>query len=184
MRASLSCCLAALGDAAWRVTVCRAITFVSTIMVSTSWTGALERRAVPRRGETRREGRRGHCRTFTNKCSGIRMRHPTVTAKPATDRKQRRISANKLKHPKRQSGLVKPADEKEKRDKKRRIRPRELYIPSGSDSSPNLTPNLTAKVNSSGCHWFTSANDRTYTDYTDYTDYTHYSHYSQAPIFT
>jgi hypothetical protein len=56
MRISLSCCLAALGEAGWRVTVYRAITFVSTIMVSTSWTGALERRAVPREGKQGEKG--------------------------------------------------------------------------------------------------------------------------------
>jgi hypothetical protein len=40
-----------------------------------------------------------------------------MIAKPAIDSKQRRITANKLSHPKRQSGLHKPADETEKRQK-------------------------------------------------------------------
>ena len=55
------------------------------------------------------------------------MRRPTVTAKltakATTDSTQRRISANTLKHPKRQSGLVEPADEPEKSEEKREISP-------------------------------------------------------------
>jgi hypothetical protein len=46
-----------------------------------------------------------------------RIRDPTVTAKPTTGSKQRRILANKKKRPKRQSSLVKAADETEKSDK-------------------------------------------------------------------
>jgi hypothetical protein len=44
-----------------------------------------------------------------------------MTAKPTTNNKQRHIVANKLKRQKRQSGLVKPADETEKRDEMHHI---------------------------------------------------------------
>jgi len=87
MRISLSCCLAALGDATWRVTVYRAITFVSTIMVSTSWTGALERRAVSRRGGQGEKGVETHC--------PLTALTAKLTAKPILSSEQRRTRMDK-----------------------------------------------------------------------------------------
>ncbi len=65
---------------------------------------------------------------------------PMLTAKPAIDSRQQCTSANKRRLSKSQSGLVKPTDATEKRDKKRRICPRALYVPSGLKSSKREHP--------------------------------------------